>query len=89
MIQKVAKKFAHNYVKKGMITREDEEVCACTLCSYSGGYHADTHMKCIAAFVGSFIIILNFVKYVDSQWSSYICVLLLFCNTMIFLFCSD
>lgn len=122
MIDKVAKKLAYNYVEKGMITREDEEVCAyglqllissmisigsvlvislaygsliqgmvyltayCTLRSYSGGYHADTHMKCISTFVGSFIIILNFVKYVDFQWSSYICILLLFCNAIIFHF---
>lgn len=60
-------------------------IAYCTLRSYSGGYHADTHMKCISTFVGSFVIILNFVKYVDFLWSFYICILLLFCNVIIFL----
>ena len=122
MIEKMAKKLAYNYVEKGMIERDDEEVCAyglellissifsigsvlvisfaygsliqgavylaayCMLRSFSGGYHADTHVKCISTFVGSFIVILNFVKYVDFQWNFYIYVLLLFCNGIIFLF---
>ena len=119
MIEKVAITAAHNYVEKGMIKKDEEEVCVyglqllmisigavlvisivngsliqgmvyltayCILRSYSGGYHADTHIACISTFIGSFIVISNFVKYVDFKWGSYIYMLLLFCNAIIFIF---